>query len=205
MTAKRPSLRSVRAEPASRPRRGAPDETRRRLLAAAGVLLNRDGYDGTDSNRIAREAGYAPGTFYKHFADKKEALVAVYAEWVAEEWRGIEALLAGELRGEALARAVVALVIDLHRRWRGLRRALRSLASHDADVRRAYVAQRSAQLDTLARLGSGRRTRAADALLLYTLERTADAIADGEPDALGIDEQALVEQLVALLSLRATR
>ncbi len=52
------------------------DDTRDRLVAAAARAFNRAGYHGTDSNRIARAAGYAPATFYKHFADKRAIFVA---------------------------------------------------------------------------------------------------------------------------------
>src|ERR1700757_408625 len=72
------------------PPRG-PEETRSRLVAAAGKLFNSVGYFGTDSNRIAREAGYAPGTFYVHFADKREIFLEVYRGWVDSEWRAIAA------------------------------------------------------------------------------------------------------------------
>lgn len=74
-----------RKQLAPRPSRGTPEETRERLVVAAAQLFNRVGYDGTDSNRIAREAGYAPGTFYKHFRDKKEIFLAVYEGWVTKE------------------------------------------------------------------------------------------------------------------------
>ena len=204
MTARRPSLRAAGASPASRRSRGSPGETRRRLVAAAGVAFNRDGYDGTDSNRIAREAGYSPGAFYKHFADKREAFIAVYTEWVAGEWAEVGRILdAGHTPG-ATARALVAAVLDLHRRWRGMRRSLRALVGADAGVRRAYVAERARQLDAMAALG--RADRAGDALLLYLMERTADAIADGEPESLGgVSAEALSELLVAQVEARLHR
>jgi len=187
-------LRAEGATPATRPRRGRPEETRRRLVAAAGVEFNRQGYAAVDSNEIARAAGYSPGTFYKHFPDKLAIFVAVYAEWVAEEWRDIEAILARGGTPLELVRAVV----DLHRRWRGLRRSLRALVAEDAGVRRAYLEARARQLDTLARLRRGRR-REEHALLLYLVERTADAIADDEPAALGLVEEKLLAGLVARL------
>jgi AcrR family transcriptional regulator len=193
VTAQRPTLRAASATPASRPRRGRPEETRRRLVAAAGVEFNRQGYAAVDSNEIARAAGYSPGTFYKHFADKRSIFVAVYAEWVAREWQEVESLVS---RG-ASATELVTAVVDLHRRWRGLRRSLRALVADDADVRRAYVDARARQLDTMARLR--RRRREDDALLLYLMERTADAIADGEPAALGISEAKLVAELAERL------
>src|ERR1700731_944322 len=77
-----------------RPRRGSPAQTRERLVAAAAKLFNRVGYHGTYSNRIAREAGYSPGVFYKHFADKQEIFLAAYEIWVASEWKAVAAELA---------------------------------------------------------------------------------------------------------------
>ena len=43
-------------KPSPRPRRGSPDETRARLVAAAAAVFNQEGYDGTDSNKLARAA-----------------------------------------------------------------------------------------------------------------------------------------------------
>src|SRR6185437_3572301 len=79
----------------------APEETRNRLVEAAGRLFNSVGYFGTDSNRIAREAGYAPGTFYVHFPDKREIFLEVYRGWVATEWQAIAAAIAPEKTGAA--------------------------------------------------------------------------------------------------------
>jgi AcrR family transcriptional regulator len=203
-----PTLQSAGVPAANRPRRGNPQETRRRLVLAAGVVFNRDGYAGTDSNKIAREAGYSPGTFYKHFADKKEAFMAAYAEWVAEEWREVERILTRNLSAPALANELVNVILDLHKRWRGLRRSLRALVTEDEDVRRAYTEARCRQLDTMAKLSKHER-REQDAILLYTLERSADAVADGELPLLGLREEqirALLEdQICSLVSARKLR
>jgi AcrR family transcriptional regulator len=202
---RRPSLRDENASPSTRARRGDPKETRRRLVSAAGVAFERDGFHGTDSNAIARAAGYSPGTFYKHFADKTDVFIAVYDEWVRHEWAGLEQLLARGGAAEALARDVVALVLTLHRRWRGFRRGLLELAGQDPRVRRAWLASRARQLDTLqARLPGARATHAT---VLYTMERTADALANDEPEALGVDPAQLEAELVRLIAaqLRAHR
>jgi AcrR family transcriptional regulator len=84
-------MRSRKEKPLStaRPRRGTPAQTRERLVAAAAILFNRAGYHGTDSNRIARAAGYSTGTFYKHFKDKREIFLAAYETWVASEWKAV--------------------------------------------------------------------------------------------------------------------
>jgi len=92
-----------------RPRRGSPAQTRERLVAAAAKLFNRVGYHGTDSNRIAREAGYSPGVFYKHFADKREIFLEAYQTWVVSEWKAVEGELSSGGTTHATARRLVAL------------------------------------------------------------------------------------------------
>jgi AcrR family transcriptional regulator len=186
---------------APRPVRGSPDETRGRLVRAAAEVFNRDGYDGTDSNRIAREAGYSPGTFYKHFADKREVFLAVYEEWVAREWRDVSATVAAQASADERAEQIVTVFLEHHRRWRGFRASLRALVATDPDVRDFYRAQRRRQLELLEQLGGG-RSREADALLLFTLERTADAFAEREPEALRLSADALRALVVDLVRAR---
>jgi len=189
-----------KARPPPRPRRGAPDETRRRLVAAAAEEFNRVGYEGTDSNRLARAAGYAPGTFYKHFRDKRDIFLAAYAEWVTQEWDEVSRRLLQAGTAQARAAQTVELLLAHHRRWRGLRASLRMLVAVDGPVREFYREQRRRQLDWLERLraaaGDPPGSREDDALLLYTLERTADAIADGEPAALQLRAEGLERRLV---------
>src|SRR5271154_1898855 len=104
-----------------------PSDTRARLLAAARKEFNSKGYFGTDSNRIARRAGFAPQTFYRHFADKIAIFLAVYDGWWQEESAALgEVLATPALRGQARRAAMV--VIDFHTRWRIFRRSLRHLA-----------------------------------------------------------------------------
>jgi AcrR family transcriptional regulator len=185
-----------------RRRRGSPDETRDRLVAAAAEELERKGYHGTDTNRIARAAGYAPGTFYKHFPDKRAILLAAYEAWVTTEWQAIARVVAERRPAAERAARIVDAVLDFHRRWQGLRTGLRGLVATDPAARTFYRAQRRRQLDSLRALRHGADTperRAADAFLLYTLERVCDAVAEGEPRALGVPESALVEQLTRVV------
>jgi AcrR family transcriptional regulator len=188
----------------ARPRRGRPAETRDRLVAAAAKVLNKAGYHGTDSNRLARAAGYAPATFYKHFADKRAILLAAYDAWVTAEWAEIGRLLETARSPDALGRRIVAMVLAHHRRWRGLRASLRALVATDPVARRFYRAQRRRQLALIAglRRAGGVRARPAesDALLLFTLERVCDAIADGEAADLGLSTARLVARLRRLVA-----
>ncbi len=183
-----------------RPRRRAPAQTRERLIAAAAKIFNRDGYRGTDSNRIAKEAGYATGTFYIHFKDKREAFLAVYQAWVTSEWKAIDEELSAGNDPEVTARKLVQLSIDFHTKWRGFRASLIELVFTDAKVRRFYRAQRRRQLDVIAQLRQrfpirgGRRED--DAILLYTTERVYDAIAQGELRVLGLDRDIVVKEMI---------
>ena len=173
----------------ARPRRGTPAGTRERLVAAAAAVFEREGYHGTDSNRLARAAGYAPGTFYKHFPDKRAAFLAVYEGWVTAEWAAVADEAARDAAGD-LAGRVVERVLEFHRRWRGVRASLQVLVRTDAAVRTAHRRQRRRQLRLLAELrarhGLPPRSAEEDALLLFTLERACDALVDGEVRALGL-------------------
>jgi AcrR family transcriptional regulator len=202
------SNRRKKAPKADRPRRGTPEQTRARLVATAGEIFNRVGYHGTDSNQIAKEAGYATGTFYKHFKDKREAFLAVYEAWVTSEWSAVDTELSSGRNPEETARRLVKLSIDFHTRWRGLRASLIELVFTDEEVRRFYRSQRRRQLDVIAqlrhRLGIPPGRREDDAILLFTTERTYDAIGQGELQALGLDRdivvEVMVEKVLALLS-----
>lgn len=183
----------------ARPRRGTPEETRSRLIAAAAELFNRDGYFQTDSVRIAQKAGYASGTFYKHFQDKRAILLAAYESWVTTEWRAIEdEVMAGGVAREVADR-IVRLVLDIHVRWPGLRASLAALLAQDPEARRFHRAQRRRQLEMIralrARRGGRPRPAEQDAVLLFALERTCDAIAAGELRALSLDPEATLSAL----------
>ena len=191
---RRRTVRQTARAPRAPRRDGA--KTRERLVAAAAEVFNDVGYFGTDSNRIARAAGYAPATFYKHFENKRAIFLATYEQWVAAEWESIRTELAGRRSG-SLAR-VVRLVLDHHRRWATFRCSLRALAATDRVVRAFRIEQREAQLKLMEEmLAGGRRgpSRARCLVALLTFERVCDAVADGETEALSIPEAAIVRDL----------
>lgn len=58
-------------------------ETRTRILQAAQKLFARKGFDGTTTKDLARKAGVAEGTIFRHFANKKAILIELATEgWV---------------------------------------------------------------------------------------------------------------------------
>jgi AcrR family transcriptional regulator len=185
---------------ADRPRRGTPEQTRERLITAAASQFNRFGFHGTDSNSIAKEAGYATGTFYKHFRDKREVFLAAYERWLAAEWKEVDDELSQMKKAEETARRIVALVIRFHTAWRGLRASLMELVFSDPEVRRSFRKQRRRQLDHIVELRSRLklppRTSEEDAIWMCTTERVFDAIAQGEIQSLGLDQAGVIESMV---------
>jgi AcrR family transcriptional regulator len=178
-----------------------PAATAAALLDAAEREFNARGFDGTDTNRIARAAGYAPQTFYRHFEDKRAAFLAVYERW----WKGESSALAAAAAdgrppsGEEAARIALAF----HTKWRGFRRALRHLAIVDPKVRAARTAARQAQIARIREYaGAGARSDQELAAALLKAERICDAAAEGELADLGLaaeDIRALVVEVTAEL------
>src|ERR687893_1795792 len=54
------------------------DRQRRRLYAAAGAVFAGVGYADATAEAIAREAGMSKATFYEHFANKEECIIALF-------------------------------------------------------------------------------------------------------------------------------
>jgi AcrR family transcriptional regulator len=51
---------------------------RERLLEAAAAEFARNGYTGASSESISRQAGMSKATFYEHFANKEECMLALF-------------------------------------------------------------------------------------------------------------------------------
>jgi AcrR family transcriptional regulator len=51
---------------------------KRRLFDAAAIVFSRVGYADASAEAISREAGMSKATFYEHFANKEECLVALF-------------------------------------------------------------------------------------------------------------------------------
>jgi len=191
-------MSATRKKPPAR----APEETRSKLVEAAGRLFNSVGYFGTDSNRIAREAGYAPGTFYVHFADKREIFLEVYRGWVSSEWQAIAAAIAPE-KGAAVGSQslrIAQAVLRHHREWRMFRKSLRALTVTDERVHRARVAERARQIAQAAELLRARGVMQTPARIyanLLLFEILCDAVADGDTATLGLKERDILARLAA--------
>lgn len=180
-------------------RESAPADTGELLLLAARDEFDEHGYSGTDTNKIARRAGFAPQTFYRWYDDKTAVFIAVYRRWEADEYT-----LLGELVAkQASARRLMNAVVEHHRKHLVFRRSLRRLAVEDDAVRRARAESRLRQIDNIIRLrrDTSRTLEPAEAAVaLLQVERLADALAEDELADLGVAESAARAELVSLLT-----
>ena len=72
------------------------DVQRRRLFLAAAAVFARGGYAEASAEAIAREAGMSKATFYAHFANKEECILALIDEAAAEAMRAMAEASAGQ-------------------------------------------------------------------------------------------------------------
>jgi AcrR family transcriptional regulator len=177
----------------------APRETAARLIAAAAAEFNEQGVAGTDTNRIARRAGFAPQTFYRWFEDKIDVFIQVYNAWQAEEARALAPLLAENAPDAEVAAAAVAH----HRAYLKFRRSLRQLSLENPKVRAARAASRLRQIERI-RMGQGRGAGrvgepAELAAWLLEMERLSDALAEGEIEDMGLDPAATQAALAGII------
>src|SRR3954470_12612151 len=54
------------------------DRQRARLFEAASAVFARNGYADATAEAIAREAGMSKATFYEHFGNKEECILALF-------------------------------------------------------------------------------------------------------------------------------
>ena len=165
-------------------------DTRKKLVEAALAEFADHGFGGTDTNRIARRAGFAPQTFYRWFKDKTEIFLAAYESWQASE----RDLMASLLKHKASLEDQVEAAILHHRDHRLFRRSLRRLAQEDPAVREARAQSRARQIERL-----GGSDPATTAVILLQMERLAEALAEGELVDMGLDEVAARQTMTQLL------
>ena len=118
------------------------DVQRRRLFAAAAAVFARCGYADASAEGISREAGMSKATFYEHFANKEECLLAMFDMGVQD------------VMGEMAAASDALEVGSYEERVRAVNRAfLRALAAHPAATYTLIVSVQGAGPRAAARRG----------------------------------------------------
>jgi AcrR family transcriptional regulator len=163
-----------------------PEFTRRQIKIAAKREFNSTGYFATDTNKIARLAGYAPGTFYRHFEDKIDIFLEIYKDWTEEQFKEVERALSLGGNIEAMAERLTSIIIWFYGNWRPLRASARVLRISEPRVQtfraglRVKLVQRIAHLRHELKLSPLPEEKIITFLILS--ERLGDAVADGEFD-----------------------
>lgn len=105
-----------------RPKTARGEATRQAILAAAEVVIGRQGYSEASIGAITREAGVAQGTFYIYFSSKDEVFSELVAEMgrmlrhvIAEATAGFTDRLAAEREGLRAFLAFVSAHPELYR------------------------------------------------------------------------------------------
>lgn len=127
---------------------GHKEESRARIVDAAGRGFRRAGYSGIGVDGLAREAGVTHGAFYGHFRSKADAFRAAVVAGLEDLRGGIEMLRAEH--GPDWVAAFVAFYMG-HKRTCDLAQAC-TLPSLSPEVERADPAARAAYQDELQRV-----------------------------------------------------
>jgi AcrR family transcriptional regulator len=157
------------------------DQTRARLLQAAGKVFAKHGYDGASLDDVAAAAGLTKGAVYSSFASKDELFYALMRERIGERLALVAAATDRQTTLEGATRAAGASLAELifsHPDWQLLFIEFWARAVRDPSLRAELA----------------RHRRAARELIAQFLEQQATQ--------LGVDLPAPADQLaVAVLAL----
>lgn len=147
------------------------ERTRAKIMEAGARLISADGYHATSSKKIAREAGIAVGSFYNHFTDKKDLLLAIYREHMQQVHGMIFETLreSGFARGDADGREtvqqIIAQTLRLHTLSPAFHRQMSALRYTDEEIGRMIAEQEEQVVQMLVQLlGSGKEALRVDDL-----------------------------------------
>jgi AcrR family transcriptional regulator len=161
-----------------------PAVTRKQLKIAAKHEFNSVGYFATDTNKIARLAGYAPGSLYRHFDDKIDLFIEIYRDWHLEQMQEIQKTLTTRGSIEELAKKLTKIIIAFYGNWRVLRAAARVLVLSEPRVADFKVNRRIELVQSVhtlrAQLALSELPEEEIILFLILIERLGDAVAEGE-------------------------
>jgi AcrR family transcriptional regulator len=173
----------------------AQPDTATRLLQAAMAEFIEVGYAGTDTNRIARRAGFAPQTFYRWFADKTAILTSVLNVWEEVEQAVLQSLFDEQ---DASTLQLAEACVENIRPFLTFRRNLRAVASSQPEIRAVRAAGRQRLLAWLAQQRPREQvTQLASWLVQF--DQLCEAIAEGQFIDLGTTEQVAMADLARLI------
>jgi TetR/AcrR family transcriptional regulator, transcriptional repressor for nem operon len=179
------------------------EQTRRRILSAAGQLFRQEGYGGSGVDGLSKAAGVTNGAFYGHFASKRDAFRTAVLAGLEELRLGIVGLK--DRHGKRWFRTFVAFYLGPKRCCDiGQSCALPTLSPEvmraDAVTRRAYEQELRHIIEEVASGLSARPSAKRDetAIALLALLSGGVTLARAVPDPALADKIALAVQKQAL-------
>jgi len=109
-----------------------PGAERERLLAAISRAAGAHGYDKLTVERIARYADVSPATFYEHFADPEQGLMAALDAFLDRLWLEVHAICETD--------------VDWPQKVRAALRATLTYLAEAPDVARVFAVEAAANL-----------------------------------------------------------
>ena len=180
-----------------------PDFTRKQLKIAARREFNSVGYFSTDTNKIAKLAGYAPGSFYRHFKDKVDIFIEIYQDWHLEQMLEIERALFAGGSIEEMSDRLATIVINFYGNWKPLRAAARVLVISEERVAEFKTSRRTAVMQNIIALRTHLNliTLPEEKIILFLIliERLGDAVSDGEFDLPSLPKNSGHHALVEMI------
>jgi AcrR family transcriptional regulator len=180
---------------------------KQRLFDAAAIVFSRVGYADASAEAISREAGMSKATFYEHFANKEECLVALF-QYASQAVLGV---LVDAARGAGP---------DYQNRHRAGLRAILDIVEANPSIAQAILVEtvgagprlaelRDRALNTVAQVmyaetargaerGGGPAFASADeafAIVGATFELVSRQLRTGQPERL-LDLEPLVQRLI---------
>jgi len=198
--------------PIPRGRHAPPLEVRlevqkQRLFEAAALVFSRGGYAEASAEAISREAGMSKATFYEHFANKEECLVALFEnasmsfaqalidgssgsglDFEARHRAGLRAILEGIEANPAMAQAMLVETVGAGPRMAEMRDKVFDTIAQTMYEQTVRAAQR----------GGGPAYASPDdafAIVGATFELVSRQLRTGQPQRV-TDLQPLIERLI---------
>lgn len=174
---------------------GEGPDTATALLQAAAAEFVEVGFHDTDTNRIAKRAGFAPQTFYRWYTDKLDIFIKVYQAWEEAEHSILDSLLTERAPPIQIAERCV----QGHQSFLQFRRSLRQLTLNEPRVRAARAASRLQQIAHIRKHSAQAASDGTLAALLIQIERLSETLAEGEFADLGMDVAPAYAALAGLI------
>jgi AcrR family transcriptional regulator len=188
------------------PKQARARETIEAIFEASAQILERDGWDALNTNRVAERAGISIGSLYQYFPDKAAILLALARRELGKAQAAALTALAeapshaAEPRARLVVRALVAGFGARHRLRRHLLEALYAQGMHD-ELNRPVEAIAQAMALQAATLAP-RADRRAGPVQLFVLTRAVSGVirAAALEQSPFLGTALLEDELVALIT-----